>query len=89
MRPVIQDDGSRPKLSLQKHLLLVTAGAKALEGTGARRGSMNQQRPSYCIVVVSPEMRMVPVESILIGDRELVRELAPWWNRKLRLWVSM
>lgn len=89
MRPVIQDNGSRLKLSLQKHLLLVTAVAKALEGTGAREGSMNQQRPSYGIVVVSPEMRMVPVESILIRDRELVREVAPWWDRKLRLWVSM
>ena len=45
---------------------------------------MDQERPSYRIAVVSPEVRMVPIESVLIGNREFVGEVSSWWNWELK-----
>lgn len=86
--PVSQQDGSRLAFGLEKHVHFGATAGKALERARTRRRRANHERAPYRIIVVSSEVRMVPVEAIFISYGEFVGEVTSWWDRKLRFPIN-
>ena len=83
MRPVTQEDRRCITFGLEEILEIVVVGGELFKrsGTGGRRA--DQKGASYCIIVVGPEVRVIPVEAVLARCRESVSEVGPGGNRVL------
>lgn len=83
MSPVTQEDRRCVALSQKKILEVVVVRGEFLKrsGTGGRRAY--DKWASYCIIVVGPEVRVIPVEAVLAFCKESISEIAPWSDRVL------
>ena len=83
MSPVTQEDRRCIMFSLEEILEVVVICGEFLKrsGTGGRRAY--HKWTSYCIIVVGPEVRVIPVEAVFVLCRESVSKIAPWDDREL------
>ncbi len=83
MSPITQEDRRCIGLSPKEILEIVVIRGEFLKrsGTGGRR--TYHKWASYCIIVVSPEVRVIPVETVFARCRESVSKIAPWGDRVL------
>ena len=83
MSPVSQEDRRCILFSLEEILEVIVICGELLKrsGTGGRRAY--HEWASYCIIVVGPEVGVIPVEAVLVLCRESVSKIAPWDDRVL------
>lgn len=83
MSPVTQEDRRCIVLSLKEILEIVVVRGEFLKRSGTGRRRAYDKWASYCIIVVGPEVRVIPVEAVFAFCREFISKIAPWSDRVL------